>query len=837
MEYQQFKSVLLDRTFIILCLISLLVACSEEPPADNNQPPPPPPPPPPSRLFVEVDAGLDQSIVKADILNLNATVTKDSLPPQGTVIYTWSMSSGPVSGIANFTDPAVEDTSVTFTEIGSYVLNLMVNVDGEIANDTLEVTVNLKAAGVSGLATRPSNLTECVAPAASPVASSILLKIPYPALPSLTSPLAMYMAPADSSSWYVVQQGGQVIKFANSAAVSSVSPFIDINDGRLASGGETGLLGMAFHPDFATNGYVYLSYTNDDAGLISRISRFNLDGTGLVLDPASEVIIREVSQPYSNHNGGQIMFGPDGYLYIGFGDGGSAGDPKGNGQDTNTLLGAILRIDVGDGSSGSYTIPADNPFVSSGGLPEIFAYGLRNPWRWSFDSATGQLWAGDVGQGDYEEIDIITKGANYGWNTMEGTHCFNDVTESCDQTGLTLPVAEYDHSQGFSVTGGYVYRGSSIAFLQGHYLYADYVTGRIWGLEETGIGQYTSTELLDTALNIASFAEDHAGELYIVNMGGSIHKITGDSGGQGGQIPTLLSGWGCFQAADTKAFSSSVIPYDINALLWTDNANKGRFMAIPDGTTIDVDSQGRFDFPVGSVVGKHFYLSNGQLIETRLLLHHQQPAGWKGYSYEWNDAETDATLLTNFKDKDFNGQIWHYPSSAECDACHTTVAGFTLGPEIGQLNRSFVYPSLTANQLITLESIGVLTNPLNDAEKSTAFYAIDDTAYSVERRSRSYLHSNCAGCHQPLGPGGGNIDLRMAISLADTGICNEAPLGDTLGLSTPVILAPGDPDSSILVLRMEDLGQHRMPPLGTAEVDTQAMSVIRSWISGLSTCP
>jgi len=823
-EYQQIKKALFGRAFIILALISLLIACSKEPPTDDK----------PTQLTPNliVDVGLDQSIVKADSLNLNATVTKDSLPLQGSVIYTWSMISGPVSGIANFTDPAAEDTSVSFTEIGSYVLNLMVDLDGEIANDSLEVTVNLKAAGVSGLETRPSNLTECVAPAAPPVASSILLETPYPDLPNLTSPLAMYMAPGDSAYWYVVQQTGQVIKFENNVTVSSVSPYIDIAD-RLAFGAETGLLGMAFHPDFASNGYVYLSYTNDTSALVSRISRFNLDETGQSLDPSSEQIILAVPQPASNHNGGQIAFGPDGYLYIGLGDGGG-GDPAGNAQNPNTSLGAMLRIDVGDGASGSYTIPIDNPFVS-GGAPEVYAYGLRNPWRWSFDSLTGDLWAGDVGQSNYEEIDIITKGSNYGWDTMEGMHCYNATI--CDQTGLTLPVAEYDHTQGYSVTGGYVYRGTNVSFLQGHYLYADYGHGKIWGLEPN---QYTSTLLLDTTLLIASFAQDHAGELYVINIsGGTIHKITADTNTTTDQIPALLSDWGCFQATDTKAFSSSVVPYDINALLWADSANKGRFMAIPDGTTINVDSQGRFDLPVGSVVGKHFYLSSGQLIETRLLLHHEQPAGWKGYSYEWNDTETDATLLTNYKYKDFGGQIWHYPSRSECDACHTAIAGFTLGPEIGQLNRLFAYPStgINANQLITLESINVLTNPLSDAEKSTAFYAIDDTAYSVERRARSYLHSNCAGCHQPGGPTGRNIDLRMTTSLADSRICNEAPSGNGFGLPTPVIVAPGDPDSSILVLRMEDSGQYRMPPLGTTNVDTQAMGVIRSWISGLSKCP
>ena len=821
--HDRFLCMSLVRTFTIFALITVLGACGGN--SDDYQ-----------QATLQVDVGPDQTIVLADILNLDAIVTENGQPLQNAVNYSWTQQSGP--GIANFNSPDTQSTSVTFTQVGSYVLNLMVNSVTEAANDSLEIAVNLKAAGSSGLTSRPSNTTECIAPATPPVASSIQLINPFPNLPNLSASLAMYMAPGDNSYWYVVQQIGQVVRFVNTAGVNSVSTFIDIADGRLSYGGEKGLLGMAFHPDFATNGYVYLSYTSDDPllGLVSRISRFNLDGTGLALDPVSEEIILTVPQPYSNHNGGQITFGPDGYLYIGLGDGGSGGDPLGHGQNTNTLLGAMLRIDVGDGSSGGYTIPVDNPFVSAGGEPEIFAYGLRNPWRWSFDNATGDLWLGDVGQADYEEIDIITKGGNYGWNIMEGAHCYNAVT--CDQSGLILPVAEYDHSLGFAVTGGYVYRGSDIAFLQGQYLYGDYSTGRIWSLQQTGPGQYSSTELLDTSLNIASFAEDNSGELYIVNLGGSIHKIIGDSGAQPGVIPTQLSGWGCFQSGDVTRFSNHVIPYDINALLWSDHADKGRFMAIPDGTTIDVDTEGRFDLPVGSVVGKNFLL-NGQLIETRLLLHHEPPHGWKGYSYEWNDIETEATLLTSAKDKDVNGQIWHYPSRAECDSCHTAIAGFTLGPEVGQLNRSFVYPStgIEANQLITLESINVLTNALTDSEKATAFYAIDDTAYSAGRRARSYLHSNCANCHQPGGPGGGNMDLRMATTLEDARICNEAPLGNTLGLINPVIVAPGDPSNSILVLRMEDLGQHRMPPIASSVVDTQAITVIRDWISGLSECP
>ncbi len=811
----------IHRVLFVTSLLVLLAACSGS--SDS---------PAPSGLVV--DAGDNQTIVLADAAVLDAAVTLNGQPPQGDVSYSWSKLAGP--GTVDFSTADTEDTSARFSAIGSYRLALMVTNGVASASDTVDITINLKAAGASGLADRPANATECIAPAVPPVATRIRLDDPFPTLPVLTAPVAMLMAPGDSSHWYVVQQTGQVVRFVNAFGASSVSTFIDIDDGRLAYGGEMGLLGMAFHPDFASNGYVYLSYTSNVGGRESRISRFGLDASGQALDPASEQIVLRVAQPFSNHNGGMIAFGPDGYLYIGLGDGGSGGDPLGHGQNTNTLLGSMLRIDVGDGSTGNYTIPADNPFVSAGGRAEIFAYGLRNPWRWSFDRLTGDLWLGDVGQNNIEEIDIIVNGGNYGWNIMEGSQCYNSA--SCNQTGLILPVAEYDHTQGFAVTGGYVYRGTDIAFLQDRYLYADYATGRIWALQQTGPGQYTSTELLDTSLNIASFAEAHNGDLYVIDLNGSIFSITGDSGTQAGQIPTLLSDWGCFQNGDPTSFSANVIPYDINALLWSDNADKGRFIAVPDGTTIDIDTEGRFDLPAGSVVGKNFRL-NGQLIETRLLLHHQQPHGWKGYTYEWNATETEATLLTTAKDRDIGGQLWHYPSRAECDACHTATAGFTLGPEIGQLNRTLTYPGtgITANQLITLESINALSRSLTDAEKSTAFYAIDHSVYSAERRARSYLHTNCANCHQPGGPGGGDLDLRMATPLEHTGTCNRAPLGDSLGLTNPVIIAPGQPDQSILLLRMESLDQHRMPPLATRIVDTEAVAVIREWISDITTCP
>ncbi|PVV27531.1 MAG: hypothetical protein B6D79_01930 [gamma proteobacterium symbiont of Ctena orbiculata] len=631
--------------------------------------------------------------------------------------------------------------------------------------------------------------------------------------------------------WYALQQTGQVVRFANDPAVESVESYIDISD-RVDYGGEKGLLGMAFHPDFTSNGFVYLSYTASPGGdLESRISRFSLDSASQTLDPATEQIILVVDQPYSNHNGGQISFGPDGMLYIGLGDGGSGGDPLGHGQNTATLLGSMLRIDVGDGL-GSYTIPSDNPFVSGGGAAEVYAYGLRNPWRWSFDRQTGDLWLGDVGQNAYEEVDIIRRGGNYGWNLMEASHCY-PASANCDATGLTLPVAEYDHSQGISVTGGYVYRGSEMPQMQGRYLYSDYGSGRIWGLVDDGVGGYNTEELLDTDLNVVSFAEDQRGELYVLHLGGSIHELTAETSG-GGVVPTMLSSWGCFRSDDVESFSDNVVPYNMNALLWTDFADKERFMAIPDGSTISIDTEGRFAFPPGSVLGKHFRL-NGELIETRLLMRHAN-SGWRGYSYEWNESLTDAVLLDAAKDKAIGNQTWHYPSPAECMLCHTSIAGVALGPELGQLNRDFPYSAQNANQLITYEAIDLLADSLNDLQKSTFFYAIDDTAYSAERRARSYLHSNCAMCHQPNGTGGGNLDLRMGADLTATGLCNQAPLAGDLGLINPVLLKPGDPDNSILLLRMQSLDSLRMPPLGSSEIDTQALAVVREWIAGLEDC-
>jgi len=335
---------------------------------------------------------------------------------------------------------------------------------------------------------------------------------------------------APGTNWlFVVEQQGRILVFDRDHPDRGTSVFLDIRNRVEDSGNEQGLLGLAFHPDFQKNGAFYANYTARGANR-TVISRFTVPGTTTgetgrppVADASSEAIVLEFSQPYRNHNGGQIAFGPDGYLYIATGDGGSGGDPRGNGQNPNTLLGAILRIDVDGTSEGAYGIPPSNPFVGMANhRPEIYAYGLRNPWRLSFDPQTGALWAADVGQNAYEEVDIVVAGGNYGWNIMEGSHRYSG---SGSTEGLIPPVAEYGHSEGKSITGGFVYRGSAVTRLAGNYVYADFVSGRFWTHRADDPGNARSQRLFDTDLNVASFGVDQDGELYVLAFDGALYRF------------------------------------------------------------------------------------------------------------------------------------------------------------------------------------------------------------------------------------------------------------------------------------------------------------------------
>jgi glucose/arabinose dehydrogenase len=339
------------------------------------------------------------------------------------------------------------------------------------------------------------------------------------AFPNLTFSKPVYLTHAGdrSNRLFVVQQTGIIRVFANDSTTTAATTFLDIAKKISSSGGEEGLLGLAFHPQFPSNGIFFVNYTAPNP-LRTVIAKYRASSVNSAVADTAEEVLLEVSQPFSNHNGGMLSFGPDGYLYVGLGDGGSGGDPLNNGQSLNTLLGKILRIDVdGRTPSRKYLIPPDNPFAGNllGYREEIWAYGLRNPWRFSFDRISGQLWAGDVGQGAFEEVDRIERGKNYGWRIMEGFACYNPAS-NCSQTGLDLPVVDYSHSLGSSITGGYVYRGSRRPDLAGTYLYGDYVSGRIWSLRMVGSQVQSNSLLLIAPGLISSFGEDESGELYIV---------------------------------------------------------------------------------------------------------------------------------------------------------------------------------------------------------------------------------------------------------------------------------------------------------------------------------
>jgi glucose/arabinose dehydrogenase len=361
-------------------------------------------------------------------------------------------------------------------------------------------------------------------PPAGPV--EVTTSVAFPGL-SFRRPVDLQQPADNTNRLFVVEQEGIISVFQKSADVTAKKVFLDIAARVDDSGNEEGLLGLAFHPNYKTNGFFYVNYTasNPDRTVVSR---FSVSSDPDQANPASEQVLLTFTQPYSNHNGGQISFGPDGYLYIAIGDGGSGGDPHNHGQDLTTLLGSIARIDVNTTGTGTlYGIPADNPFKgnTSNYREEIYAYGLRNPWRFSFDAVTGQLWTGDVGQNAYEEIDIIEKGGNYGWKPMEGKHCF---VSNCNQTGLKVPIWEYPRTEGISITGGFVYRGAMLPSLKGKYIYADYGSQKIWALDVTDMNNPVNTELVVASFPISSFGVDVDNELYICGFDGKIHKLVED---------------------------------------------------------------------------------------------------------------------------------------------------------------------------------------------------------------------------------------------------------------------------------------------------------------------
>ncbi len=660
---------------------------------------------------------------------------------------------------------------------------------------------------------------------------------------NFTQPVFLTHAGDGSGRIFVVERSGIIRVFHQGDEATRT--FLDIVDKALDFRPEIGLLGLAFHPGYRSNGRFYVYYIA--GGLVSRLAEFRVSDQADSADVASERILLEVQQPDDTHNGGQLAFGPDGYLYWGLGDGANPDDVHGNAQDRRTLLGAILRLDVDGGEP--YAVPPDNPFVGNdqGWREEVWAWGLRNPWRFSFDPATGQLWVGDVGQDRWEEIDLVEKGGNYGWNIVEGPQCLEG--DSCPKEGLIPPVWSYDHSQGRSIIGGYVYRGRAVPALQGLYIYGDFGTGWIWGLEVQG-GLAVENRLIATSPgHIASFGQDEAGELYVINFDGQILQFgQSPEEPQQSHVPALLSDAGVFAHMPSREPAPGLIPYAVNAPLWSDGEGKNRWLALPDTARIHFAVDRSWGFPNGTVLVKNFFLPGAgpggqdRIIETRLLVKRTRGEVWDGFSYEWNQAGTQAALLQGRTRRVFQvpdqtapqGRRQHqhlFPSRSDCIACHTPASGYVLGVRTAQMNRMYDYGTVVDHQLRSFNHIGLFTEDIG--EDYDDWPRLPDPLGangSAAERARAYLDANCSHCHRPEGGGRTGMDLRYDTPLDRTGLTQPAALGD-LGLPAALRVAAGAPERSVLYGRMLDLGRWRMPPVASGRVDQAAAALIHAWIA------
>ncbi|MBL8793823.1 MAG: PQQ-dependent sugar dehydrogenase [Planctomycetia bacterium] len=500
------------------------------------------------------------------------------------------------------------------------------------------------------------------------------------------------------------------------------------------------IYGVAFHPEFRQNGYLYVGSngpcTAEDKDIpgqrfkpevakTTRVSRYTVGRQPpFACDPRSEQVV--IEWPSNGHNGGDLAFGRDGMLYISSGDGTSDSDTDLAGQDLTRLLAKVLRIDVDRPADGKhYGIPPDNPFLKTkGARPETWAYGFRNPWRLHIDPQSGDLWVGNNGQDLWEQVYLVQKGANYGWSLFEGSQPFYPQRQA-GPTPISKPIVEHHHSEFRSLTGGVVYHGQLFPELQGTYIYGDWSTGKIWGVRHQQGKVTWHRELADTTLQITGFGLDSRGELLIVDYGGGLYRLErAPQEANPAQFPTLLSETGLFASVKDHRPAPGLIPYAVNAPLWSDGADKERFLAIPGDGVIDYTENRGWNFPEGTVLVKSFSLklrandpASARRLETRLLT--RQQGEWVGYTYVWNDAQTEATLLPAAgKDQDFiiadpaapNGkrtQRWHYPSRAECLVCHSRAANFVLGTSVLQMNRDHDFHGVRDNQLRTLEHLGL----------------------------------------------------------------------------------------------------------------------------------
>jgi len=663
---------------------------------------------------------------------------------------------------------------------------------------------------------------------------------------------------------FVAEQWGKIFSFKNDPDVEQAALVIDLHKEIPAS---TQLYGMAFHPGFATNRFVYLCYVLKD-GLPdgSRVSRFNLTQSDAPqIDSASEKII--LTWLSGGHNGGCLKFGSDGFLYISTGDTASPDppDPLNTGQDISDLFSSVLRIDVDhEENDKPYRVPPDNPFVKTpGARPEVWAYGFRNPWRMDFDKQTGALWVADVGWELWEMVYRVERGGNYGWSIVEGPQSIKP-NGKLGPTPILSPVVSHSHTEAASITGGSVYHGRRLRELDGAYIYGDWVTGKFWGLRHDGKQLTWRRELANSTMQVVCFGEDNSGELYAVDYGGGIFQLEPNPvPDNSSSFPRKLSQTGLFAATRDHAPAPGVIPFSVNAELWSDGASAERLAAFPDtaGTYKGKDLWGavKWIFPSNAVLAKTLSLEmepdkpqSRRRVETQIL--HFDGVNWHGYAYQWNADQTDATLVdsvgTNraYQIADaqaptgHRGQTWHFHSRAECLRCHNPWAGPPLAFNFPELNKDHRYPrapgaeadSRNDNQIRTLAHIGMLDKSLFD-EPALKLADPRDANADLQERARSWLHVNCAHCHR-FGAGGSvasffNYDQK----LEESRTVDFAPSQGMFGIPAAHVITPGDPLRSVLYYRISSLGPARMPRIGSRRVSEAGSDLIYDWIKRMPT--
>ena len=691
-------------------------------------------------------------------------------------------------------------------------------------------------------------------------------------------PLGLATPPGETTRLFVVEKPGRIQVISALDSTPAKQLFLDLTSRVLVDPTtEEGLLGLAFHPDFARNGYFYVFYTTTattaaGAGRHDRLSRFTaLSPPATNADIlATEVPLISQYDEASNHNGGDLHFGPDGYLYVGLGDEGGGNDQFGNSQRIDhDFFSGLLRIDVDQRPGnlvpnaqaavhpGTYLVPADNPFVGAttfNGLTvnpaavrtEFWAVGLRNPWRFSFDAPTGRLLVGDVGQSAREEVDLITRGGNYGWAYREGTIA-GPKPNPPPGAAFIDPIWDADRATASSITGGVVDRGSRMAQLFGRYVFGDYGTGHLFAMSFPPTGSVQVQPLLMDSSPVGFGVDPHNGDVLYASIGtGAIRRLMYNATPTGTPLPPTLTATGAFTNLATLTPAAGIVPFEPNVSFWSDYAVKRRWFSVPalaDKITFAAD--GNWTFPAGTVWVKHFDLdltrgdpATARRLETRFLV--KVPDGVYGVTYRWNAAQTEATLvpeegadesITINDGGTIRTQIWHYPSRAECLQCHSVVTGGALGFRTAQLNRTFAYDAGTANQLTALANAGYFTTAgVPDPATLRALAPAGDTSATLEHRARSYLAANCVQCHQPGGAALGLWDARIETPTSSAGLI-DGPLINSGGDRANRVMVPVDPAHSMLLTRISTRGAGQMPPLASNELDAADIALVTAWIN------